>query len=170
MKVENQVFIDLIRSYINTKFETKSNPYFTEEDLINACINNIEGVAEFSNNPFEIKSINYEKLVKTLQVKNCMSYDLIAESAQKLAKQYGCLATSLENPGSQLNDYNKDKVAKLVAGSVDVLYLNGFLNAGVKKDKKTVYYNALEEIPENFIVVGENFFDTPRTDEAEAGM
>ena len=57
-----------------------------------------DGEIKYKVKPYKVGDVNVAGIIKFLQVKKCMSYDLIAESAARLALQYKRLAKKVPAP------------------------------------------------------------------------
>jgi len=67
------------------------------------------GSIKYNLVPYKVGDVNVAGIIKFLQVKKCMSYDLIAESAERLAKRYADLSALIPTPkyaGSYTIDNN----------------------------------------------------------------
>lgn len=139
--MEKTLLVDRIKKYINEKYG--SLDYFTEQQLVDYCLGKAEA-KKSQGKVFKIQDVNCEGIIKYLQTKKCMSYDLITESANRLAVQYARLAKT--SAPSSIKKIDEKETADLVQNKINLYYLNGNLDSHVASDGKTITYETIEPV------------------------
>ena len=140
-KMENKELVEKFKKYINEKYG--SLDYFTEKQLIDYCLGKAKE-NEQAGKKFQVQDVNCAGIIKYLQSKRCMSYDLIIKSAERLSKQYSKLA--LASAPSTPSQFGESKVAKTVSNKLDLYYLKGNISSHLGSDGKTITYETVEPI------------------------
>jgi len=141
-KFEEQALVEKIKKYINEKYGTLD--YFTEQELINYCLGKAKEKKSDSKT-FKVQDANYSGIIKYLQGKYCMSYGLIIESAQRLAKRYRDLSSLLSNTSTPCKA-NKAEVQSLVENKINSYYIKGKLDSHLRPDGTTIEYEVIEPV------------------------
>ena len=143
---QEQVLVEKIKKYINEKYG--SLDYFTEKQLLDYCLGKAKE-NEPSGKPYKVENINCAGIIKYLQIKHCMSYDLIAESANRLATQYSRLAKNSNSSGSKTSTQNyieETNAGKIIETNLNLHLLNGNIGSRLHTDGKTIEYHTIEPV------------------------
>lgn len=129
----NAELVAKIKKYINEKH--KHLDIFTEQQLIDYLL----GKAKGNEKNFKLDNFNFKAIIKHLQGKHNMSYDLIIESAERLAKRYASLSKKSSGPKPEV-------VGSFAESALTNLYIKGAVSANPSDDGSTIQYKPVRPV------------------------